>query len=60
MEGDGKLYPIEIIKTTLPASQLTRVFKVIEKSSLLRGTGAVLCTSDKLSAFDQDNLIVPV
>jgi hypothetical protein len=35
------------------------VFKVIEKSPLSRGTGAVLCTSDKLSAFDRENLIVP-
>jgi predicted AAA+ superfamily ATPase len=60
MEGDGKLYPMEIKKTALPASQLTRVFKVLEKSPLIRGTGAVLCTSDKLSAFDRENLIVPV
>ena len=60
LEGDGKLYPIEIKKTATPASQLTRVFKVIEKSTLIRGTGAVLCTTNKLSAFDSDNLIVPV
>lgn len=60
MEGDGKLYPIEIKKTASPASQLTRVFGVIDKSPLIRGTGAVLCTSDKLSAFNSDNLIVPI
>jgi len=60
IEGDGKLSPIEIKKTATPASRLTRVFKVIEKSPLIRGTGAVLCTTDKLSAFDRDNLIVPI
>jgi predicted AAA+ superfamily ATPase len=60
IEKDGRLYPLEIKKTATPASQLTRVFKVIEKSSLLRGTGAVLCTTDKFSAFDQNNLIVPI
>ena len=60
MEGDGKLHPIEIKKTATPASQLTRVFGVIDKSQLIRGTGAVLCTSDKLSAFDRNNLIVPI
>jgi predicted AAA+ superfamily ATPase len=60
MENDGKLYPVEIKKTATPARQLTRVFKVIEKSPLIRGTGAVMCTSDKLSAFDANNLIVPV
>ena len=60
MEGDGKLNPIEIKRTATPASQLIRIFGVINKSPLIRGTGAVLCTSDKLSAFDSDNLIVPI
>lgn len=60
MEGDGKLYPMEIKKTATPASQLTRVFGVIEKSPLIRGTGAILCTIDRISAFDSKNLIVPI
>lgn len=60
LEGDGKLYPIEIKKTATPAPQLIKVFKTIDKAPLIRGTGAVLCTADKLSAFDANNLIVPV
>jgi len=60
IENDGRLYPVEIKKTATPASKLTRAFKIIEKSPLIRGAGAVLCTSDKLSAFDRDNLIVPI
>jgi len=60
IEGDGKLSPIEIKKTTNPDKRLTRVFGVIDKSPLQLGTGAVLCMADKLSAFDKDNLIVPV
>lgn len=60
LEESGKLYPMEIKKTATPQSQLTRVFGVIEKASLERGTGAVLCTADKLSAFDRQNLIVPI
>ncbi len=60
MEGDGKLHPMEIKKTATPASQLTRVFSVIEKSPLVRGTGAVLCTSDRLTAFNSENLVVPI
>lgn len=60
MEGDGKLHPMEIKKTATPAPQLTRVFSVIEKSPLVRGTGAVLCTSDKLTAFNSENLVVPI
>lgn len=60
LEDSGKLYPMEIKKTTTPQSQLTRVFGVIDKASLERGTGAVLCTTDRLSAFDRQNLIVPI
>ena len=60
MESDGKLYPMEIKKATMPAPQTTRAFSVIDKSPLIRGTSAVLCLSDKLSAFDRNNLIVPI
>ena len=60
LEGDGKLCPLEIKKTATPDQRLTRVFGVIDKSPLQRGTGAVLCMADKFSAFDSDNLIVPI
>lgn len=60
MEGDGKLYPLEIKKTALPDKRIIRTFGVIEKSPLQRGTGAVLCMSDQFSAFDKENLIVPI
>jgi predicted AAA+ superfamily ATPase len=60
MEGDGQLYPIEIKKTASPEKKIVRVFSVIEKSPLKRGTGAVLCMAEKLGAFDRDNLIIPI
>jgi len=60
MEKDGNLYPIEIKKSANPASQLTGVFKLIDKSSLIRSTGAVLCMANNLSAFNTNELIVPV
>lgn len=60
LEGDGKLCPLEIKKTAMPDKRLTRVFSVIEKGPLRLGTGAVLCMSDKFSAFDSNNLIVPI
>lgn len=60
LEDSGKLYPIEIKKTSTPQKQLMRVFDVIDKATLERGTGAVLCTTDRLSAFDSQNLIVPI
>ena len=60
LEQDGKLFPIEIKKMAAPQKKLTKVFELIDKSPLERGTGAVLCMADQLGAFDQDNLIVPI
>lgn len=60
MEGDGQLYPIEIKKTATPEKKMIHNFSIIEKSPLQRGVGAVLCLSEKLGAFDSENLIVPI
>ncbi len=60
IEGDGKICPLEIKKTATPDKRIIRTFSVIDKSPLQLGTGAVLCMADKLSAFDRDNLIVPI
>ena len=60
LEGDGRLCPLEIKKTATPDKRLTRVFGVIEKGPLQLGAGAVLCVADKFSAFDSNNLIVPI
>lgn len=60
LEGDGFLQPIEIKKTATPEKKMIRNFSVIEKSPLKRGTGAILCLSEKLGAFDKENLIVPI
>lgn len=60
IEGDGKLCPVEIKKTALPDKRLVRSFGVLEKSPLEIGTGAVLCMAESLSAFDKNNLVVPI
>lgn len=60
MEGDGKLYPIEIKKTAMPDKRIVRTFGVIDKSPLQLGTGAVLCMAEQFGAFDREKLIVPV
>lgn len=60
LERDGKQFPIEIKKMASPPKKLTKVFDLIDKSPLQRGTGAILCMADQLGAFDQNNLIVPI
>lgn len=60
LEKDGRLSPLEIKKTASPDRRLTKVFSVIDKGPLIKGTGGVLCLSPKLGAFDQENLIIPI
>ena len=60
LEQDGELHPIEIKKSANPAAEILRVFPVLDKSSLKRGNGAVICLKTDLSAFNKENYIVPV
>ena len=60
LEQDGELHPIEIKKSANPAAEILRVFPVLDKSSLKRGKGAVICLKIDLSAFNKDNYIVPI
>jgi len=60
LEHDGKIWPMEIKKTTSPKRTSIEAFRVLEKSGIPRGTGVVLCCAADLSAFDSLNLIVPV
>lgn len=60
LERDGVLNPIEIKKTANPGSELVKVFHLLDKASVPRGKGAVVCMKQKLSAVDNENLIVPI
>ncbi len=60
IEGDGKLCPLEIKKTTAPDKRIIRTFGVLDKASLEIGTSAVLCMVEQFGAFDRENLIIPV
>lgn len=60
LEHDGVLNPIEIIKTSNPGTELTKVFTLLDRASVLRDKGAVICMKPELGAIDRDNYIVPV
>lgn len=59
IESDGMLHPIEIKRTASPGTEITRQFRLLDKSSVPRGKGAVICLKETLSAIDSDNYIVP-
>lgn len=60
MESDGELHPIEIKRSVNPPSELISAFSVLDKGSVPRGKGAIICMRPELSAVNSDNLIVPV
>ncbi len=60
LESDGLLHPIEIKRSVNPGTELTGAFKVLDRSTVPRGTGAIICMRSELSAIDSNNLIVPV
>ena len=60
VEADGELHPIEIKKSTNPGTELASAFKVLDKGSVPRGTGAVLCLREELSAIDRSTFILPI
>ena len=60
MEGDGELHPLEIRKSTNPGSELASTFRVLDRGAVPRGTGAILCLRETLSAIDRETFILPI
>lgn len=60
LEHDGVLNPIEIKKTSNPGTELVKVFELLDKSSIPRSKGAVICMKPGIGVIDRDNYIVPV
>lgn len=60
LEQNGELNPIEIKKTSNPGTELTRVFSLLDKASVPRGKGAIICMKPSVGAIDRDNFIIPI
>ncbi len=60
LESDGELHPLEIKKSTNPGTELATTFKLLDKGAVLRGTGAILCLRDTLTAIDRNTFLVPI
>jgi hypothetical protein len=59
IESDGELHPIEIKRAANVDKSMTRAFSVLDKASIPRGLGAVICCSDALGAIDSRTLVIP-
>ena len=60
LEHDGVLNPIEIKKTSNPGTELTKVFGLLDRSSMSRSKGAVICMKPQVGAIEREDYIVPV
>ena len=60
IETDGELHPLEIKKTINPGTELASAFKILDKGAIPRGSGAILCLREELSAINRDTFILPI
>ena len=60
LESDGMLHPLEIKRSVNPGSELISAFHLLDKASVSRGSGAILCMRPSLSAINSENYIVPI
>ena len=60
IESDGALHPLEIKRSANPGNELIQAFHLLDKTSVPRGTGAIICMRPKLSAINSENYIVPI
>ena len=60
LEQDGTLYPVEIRKSANPGNDAVRHFSVLEKTSLLRGEGSVVCLYRDVMPINRMDWMIPV
>ena len=59
IEENGVLHPVEIKKTASPDKSTIKTFSVLSDAGREIGNGAVICMTDRVLPFDEDNLMMP-
>lgn len=59
VEENGRIHPLEIKKSANPEMKEIRKFSVIEKTSLIRGNGGIICMFPRPFPIDADNSLIP-
>ena len=60
IEQNQMLHPVEIKKTAHVDRRIAGTFKLIERSGLKQGMGAVICMNDRLGSINEDTLTIPI
>ena len=59
LEEEGELHPIEIKRSASPNKAMIGGFRALDRGSVPRGTGALVCMAGELGALDSQDFIVP-
>ncbi len=59
VEENGMIHPLEIKKSANPPKNETKKFSVIEKTSLIRGHGGIVCMAPSPFPLDRMNSLIP-
>lgn len=59
IEENGVLHPVEIKKSASPDKSALKAFSVLNDAGREIGNGAVICMSDRVLPFDENNFMMP-
>ena len=58
-EENGIIHPLEIKKSASPDRREVKKYSIIDKASLKRGCGGIICMCEELVPIDEDNCFIP-
>ena len=59
IEGNGLVYPLEIKKSANPDTREIKKFSVLDKVSIERGNGGIVCMCEEVIPIDEKNCFIP-
>ena len=59
VEENGYIHPLEIKKSANPDKREVRKFDVIEKTTLMKGNGGIVCMMPRPFPIDKKNTFIP-
>ncbi len=59
VEENGRIHPLEIKKSANPDKKDAKKFSVIEKTTLERGMGGIICMYPRPIPIDRENILIP-
>lgn len=59
VEENGRIHPLEIKKSANPDRREVRKYQVLDKASVARGNGGIVCMCEEPIPIDTDNCFIP-